>query len=290
MDRGNEPLGALLARLDGDSLRALVARCDPGPHIDGLESAWRAARSRMRTLAEREAGLADRAAVLPLPPTMEAAVARFLARHVHEPAFSRVPVAFGMVDVDSLVAVRPLLWQTALDRHADTARAAAGDDGALADMAFPLSSRPPALRSSCDGNTWQVVGEDEALALTHVQVAMAEDGTARLHLVAGRPPAALHVARVEGRLLLIDGAHRARALRTQGHRFVPAMVSACEDRAELASLCPWASRSELEELLDSPRPPMLRDHDRRSLVARLVARRRERRLSMRLSCELSWLP
>lgn len=280
----------LLARLRWEALQDLAAASRPVPEPDELQRRWRTARSRMHELASRERGCADNAAVLPLPPEMGEHVARVAATPALSAAFSRVPVAFGLVEIDALVAVRACLWQDTLAVYAQSVDEVLRDDRALAAFTLPLQRPAPAVRTRFDGQRWQVTADDEALAVLRATASLDETGCARLELIAGSPPPLMHAARIEGRLLLLDGAHRARSLRARGVSFAPCLISACDGIDDLQALCPWMPASELQELVDSPRPPMLRDHDRRSLVMRMPAARRSRTLTVDLSRWSDWLP
>jgi hypothetical protein len=99
-------------------------------------------------------------------------------------------------------------------------------------------------------------GDDGVLARTCLPLAKAR----------ALPPPLVHVARVGGRLLLLDGHHRVRALASMGVRYVPSIISACDHVDDVRGLLPGLEGRNLRQRLAGPRPPLLRDHLRRSLV------------------------
>jgi hypothetical protein len=248
-----------------------------------LNEAWRGARAGMRRLEEREAGCADQPALLSLPQSMAAHEQALMQCPAMNAAFARTPVSFALIEGDALMASRPSLWSDRLEHFKPQAQAAATDDGLLAQLCLPLAPALPTLHSHFDGETWTVNADDSALGWMNPGWHRDAHGRAVLQLVAGTPPSVVRAAYWNGRLLLIDGHHRVRMLRACGVNFVPCMVAACEDEADVLALAPHLRGQDLAPWFEAARPPMLRDHDRVSLVYRHQARRENRQVQVKIT-------
>jgi hypothetical protein len=78
-------------------------------------------------------------------------------------------------------------------------------------------------------------------------------------LVVGFTPNCLSVASIEGRLVLVNGSHRAYALREMGLTHAPAVVQCVSRRDELPILGASPLTAAPDDYLRAPRPPMLKD-------------------------------
>ena len=237
-----------------------------GAAMESLAEAWRGARRSMRRLAESEPWQANSAAILPLPATMQERVDAVTGCPRVAAAFRDVPVAFGLVDVDALMASRATLREDSLQHWVSRAKGSSADDPVLVNVCLPTDWEPRRYEHSLSGTTLRLLSDDPTLSV-RVAPASPPDGDAcGFEVVAAAPPPLLHAARLDGRLVLLDGHHRARALGMQGVRYVPCMISACEDIDDVCRLAPWLARDAVAEWFGSARPPMLRDFARRSLV------------------------
>jgi hypothetical protein len=100
----------------------------------------------------------------------------------------------------------------------------------------------------------------------------------------------LHAVLHAGRLLLVDGHHRARVLRARGQTFLPCVVSACTDLDDVLAAAPSLGDVDLSRLFEAPRPPLLRDFDRAGLVHTRQVRATRRLLRVRVTVEEDRLP
>ena len=266
---------------------------------DALSDVWRAAREAAMRLEEREAGCADDAAVLPIPAEMAAHIDAVVGLPAIDGAFSRVPVLFGLIELDSTMASRAVL----VDERLEAMKAAWGtlpDDPALAAACLPLESEPFASpRVSFDGRCLSILDEDERFQQIELSVetgsaALEFEGPGEVHaalrLLVGVPPPVMHAVRLNDRLLLVDGHHRARILRAAGATFLPCFVSVCADYDDVLMAAPALGDLDLDSLFEAPRPPMLRDFGRASLVHSYRARRPGRLLQWRIEASAHPLP
>lgn len=273
----------------------------PGLDPAALVRAWRDARTALQHLAERESGCADDAGMLPLPAAMAPQAERLLAGAALQRAHRDVPVALGLVEADALMTLRHVLAEPRL--AALRQQVGAGlDDPALAALCLPSAPASPAaavvaLRS---GDTeFSFLAEDDSLQLlpadllatdTLATIAAPGQALAGLALLVGQPHPVLHALKIGGRLLLVNGHHRAQVLRASGARFLPCLVSACDDLDDAALAAPGLDHAALAACVAAARPPMLRDFDRPALVYRHSAPAMRCLLRLRLELSRHWLP
>ncbi len=266
---------------------------------DALIDTWQAAQVALGRLPEREAGCADLAAVLPLPPAMKAqsdAVSQ--SPEVNE-AHRLVPVAFGLVEFDALMTTRRTLSEPKL---AAVRSAIAGypDDPELARVCLSLAA-PPARVSATrwDGRQLLIVTEAEDLRMLRCEAlpggllpGTVVPGVARssLQMVLGSALPVMHAVQFNGRVLLVKGHHRARVLRSMGVTFLPCLISACSGIDDVLAAAPTLDRKAVENCFSQSRPTMLRDFDRSAFTHSHEALPRQRLLQVRVEVTSQWLP
>jgi hypothetical protein len=266
---------------------------------DDLATAWRTARETMSRLEEREAGCADDPGILPMPPEMAAQVDAVVSTPAIDRAFGRVPVMFGLIELDATMTSRSVLIDERLEAMKG-AWPALPEDAALAAACLPHTAEPPpASRVSFDGRCLSIRDDHEVLQQLDIRFETGAEAQSpdapgsvhtALHLRVGTPPPLVHAVRFGGRLMLVDGHHRARVLRALGVTFLPCIVSVCSDVDDVLAAAPAVSDLDLDALFDSPRPPMLRDFGRSTLVHTYRARRPGRLLQWRIEPAVQWLP
>jgi len=266
---------------------------------DDLATAWRTARETLSRLEEREAGCADDAGILAIPPEMAAQVDAVIATPAIAQAFARVPVMFGLIELDATMTARTVLIDERLEAM-KTSWPAVPEDAALAAACLPQTAEPPpASRVSFDGRCLSIRDDHEVLQQLDIRIETGApvslpDAPGAVHtalrLLVGTSPPLVHAVRLGGRLLLVDGHHRARVLRALGVTFLPCIVSVCSDLDDVIAAAPSAGDLDLEALFESPRPPMLRDFGRGALVHTYSARRPGRLLQWRIEPSVQWLP
>jgi hypothetical protein len=78
--------------------------------------------------------------------------------------------------------------------------------------------------------------------------------------IVGFSPNLLHVLQVEGRILLMNGSHRAYALRGAGVLRAPCLVLEVTRREELEVVASEEIKNKPDDYLKAPRPPVLKDY------------------------------
>lgn len=268
--------------LPSTSMQAFLSRLErraPHENREALMETWWRARHAMYAIEAREAGAADAAAVLEIPHEMTAAVESRVATPMFRRASDRVPISFGMVDIDAVMCPRPVLREETLVSMR-SAFAHGPDDAELVAICLPMEPHASGTDEVFfDGKAVSVISESEDIAVVpDVQAGSATAGEypaaiATLRHVITRPARWLHAIRKNGRLLLVEGHHRARVLRGLGETYLPCLISACGDDEDVQAAAPWLAGTDLARFFESPRPPMLKDFDRAALLHRYSAQR-----------------
>lgn len=248
-----------------------------------LMNDWRAATEHMTKLASDEAGIADNAVVMELPEAMADAAKAVSEDAVFRAAYSAMPTSVGIIDLRQVVVHQKgiNLGQIArLRRHLDAAK----ETDLVGFCVGSDVARPPVRSHRVGPNAFRFTSPSNDLRPLEPVLLMPEQVTG--HTVGGRVERylalpigyginALSVVRVNGRLILSNGSHRAYTLMERGLTLVPAVIQIVGSLQELAVVCPPVSTAS-EPYLASPRPPMLRDYFNSALT-----RRFERSTSLR---------
>jgi hypothetical protein len=216
-------------------LRRYIDERHGGAPPEDLARRWREARETYRALSEHEAGCADDCAVLPVPDTMRGHVDELLGSPILNQTHEAVPVSFGLVDVEAMVS-----------------SAIGIDEDRLAAVLACLDQRPDdATIAAC--------------CLSGVPLERAASAT-DAGVTGTKTPRVMHAAFFRGRILLLHGHHRALALRSRGIGYLPCLISVCADLDDVIAACPTSVVRDWQRYFEMPRPPLLRDFDRRKLT------------------------
>jgi hypothetical protein len=230
---------------------------------------WRTANDHVRELELSEAGYADDPAIGDLPNGIRPVCARLAADPVFRRAYGVVPVAIRMVELDRLVVFQKLINLA----HVARVEQALADDCSLENIfraCLPFGAPPPPVQiSRVAPDTYLFVSPSndlrflEPALLRQEQVPLYRrvgEVAGIVGLVVGFTPNCFSVLHVENRLILINGSHRAYALRRLGHTHAPAVVQWVSRREELPVVGAPALNKDLDLYLSSPRPPVLKDY------------------------------
>ncbi|WP_418316851.1 hypothetical protein [Piscinibacter sakaiensis] len=257
------PLTGFVARV---TQRTAGGAADEAALIDQ----WRAAAARYRELEQTEAGAADGAVIEALPASLASRIGEITADVGAGHAFSRLPVGFGLVELDRLVVCQ----QHVSLAHAASFERALGEttsrDEAVFEICFPRSMQPPALRALqvAEG---KFVFQSELADLRAFHARLLDEEIARSVITSDGPARGgvtipvgfgvphLNVVRFGGRLVLNNGYHRAYALRRAGVTRIPCIVQAVAHPEELAFAGSSSLIEDFDALFNSARPPMLKD-------------------------------
>lgn len=269
---------------------------DPGLSIDALADAWRAAGPIWQALFKREAGAADQARTLPLPPETRAHIEALVACPGVRRTFEVVPVGFALAPIDALVSSQLTLTHSTLAALAPAGRALPSLQEQLA-LCLPLApdAGPQALRVVhqsaqeivlvADSHDVRLLGTQalEGAALGTVDV------RGHLQVVAGallgQSVNLVNVISHQGRLVLNNGHHRVEALRRLGARHVPCLVQVCPSREEVMEVASREVRENYGLYFETPRPPLLRDFAVPGLSCTLRTPRMRREIRVSISVD-----
>jgi hypothetical protein len=100
----------------------------------------------------------------------------------------------------------------------------------------------------------------------------------------------LNALRVENRLILNNGSHRAYTLRDMGFTHVPCIVQHVSTRDELDVIAASAIRNDPDVYLKHARPSMLKDYFNPKLRKILPVHRRVRQITVKFQIEDTYAP
>lgn len=261
---------------------------DP-PGEGTLTDEWRAAADIVRALEREEAGLADDPPTARIGPEYEPLLVEFLGNPLVRHGFNTVPTDVAFVELDRLV-----VWQKHIDltfvRRLEQKIGPAPSDAAIFRTCL-LGDRldPPVSWSRVHRNRFVFTSTSNDLRFL---------GTMRLepaHIRDYPPPGDLvgvvgiavgfgsnfvNAIRVENRLILNNGSHRAYALRNLGCTRVPCIIQHVSQREELDLVGSSEIRRDPDLYLKHPRPPMLRDYFNPDLHRVMPVHRRLRQITV----------
>jgi hypothetical protein len=181
-----------------------------------------------------------------------------------------MPVSIGIVELDKLVVYQKAVNLGQIARIKERLGDAPSEE-AIFGTCFPLDRAldPPfGYQEGADGWTFVSPSNDfrylgaRLLPPAAVSGFMGSPGepVAMMVLAVGYSVNALAAARIEGRLVLTNGSHRAYALRDLGITHVPCLIQDVSRREELELLGVQELIATPDAYLAAPRPPMLKDY------------------------------
>jgi hypothetical protein len=246
---------------------------------------WRVANDHYYELEKREAGIADKAECLELPPAMRPLAQELAARPHFRITCDCLPVSFGMVELDRLILYQPHVTLPFVE-ELRARLAPAPDAQALFRFCQPLERRDPPVRVRRLGDRrYQFVSEStdfrfHKAALLRPEQVIGHDSFgpvgAVVGLMVGFGSNFLSVIRSDNRLLLHNGYHRAYALRAAGFTHVPAVIQTVTRRDELALVASQPVVDEPAFYFAAKRPPLLKDFFDPKISKVLPVRRMEK--------------
>lgn len=246
--------------------RAVVGGADLAP--SALVDEWRKANDWYAELEDREAGIADRAECRDLDAGLAPLVEEVTADAGFRNAFDTLPTRFGMVELDKLV-----VHQTSVTGNfVESIRAKLGpspDPEALFRFCMPLGKPQARVSVQQVGSRRFLFRSESTDFRPHDPVLLSADDVPGhrsfgpianiVGLVVGFGANFLSVVRVDNRLLLHNGYHRACALRSLGITHAPAVIQTVTRGEELPLGAKDTVCSDPDFYFRSARPPLLKD-------------------------------
>ena len=249
-----------------------------------LAQEWRKANDHLRLLEASEAGWADSPPIGALPPGLHTYAELLRADPAFRQTHGFVPTEISIVELDRLVVFQKHINLTQVEIIKQELGANPGPE-VIARIALGLSRYSPPVRLiqthdvftfTCDSRDFRFL-EPILLAPEHAPTGFRGVPARCVALAVGFSPNCLSAIQAERRLILVNGSHRAYALRELGITHVPCVIQKTSrpEEIELIGQKEISQRSEL--YLKNPRPPLLKDYfDAR--LRRIVPVARARRL------------
>lgn len=289
---GRPPIGEYLAYVRSLSAEEFK---DFGPLMDE----WRHANDHIRELEATEKGWADNPAVNPLPESMSNLKEKATKDPIFRRSFSMVPSDISMVELDRLV-----VWQKHINlnyvRELTGQLGKSPTEEEIFLFSLPVIRRDPTARFMQTGqNTFTFVSPSDDLRFleaTLLRPGQVQEYSATgplsgvVGLMVGYGSNYLNAIRVDGRLILNNGSHRAHALRQLGITHVPCVVQNVTRREELEVVASGDFGQNPDRYLGSPRPPVLKDYFDPQLTKRLQVHRKLRQVTVSFGVQAMDVP
>ncbi len=253
----------------GDFLGFLKTRVQAGSaELSRLHAAWRAAASHWRELESTEGGFADRVEIRPLPEHLKSLAERELEDPSVRRALGDVSHYWAYVNIDQLVVHQRNLDLSYVRQLGDVFPAYPTDKD-LFELATGKFKRDPAqitVTQSENVTTFASLSSD----LRVLETTLLDPRCIQGYHPPGRAAYIVAVAvgygincasvlRIQGRLILQNGTHRASMLFENGIRQFPCLVREISTEEDLDMIGASDIRQNLSFYLHSRRPPRLRD-------------------------------
>lgn len=270
--------------------RNAVAAHDPA----ALAEDWKAARDHVRALEESEQYIADDPEIVPLGKEYEPLLVELL----HDPTirhnFNAVPTDVALVELDKLVVYQRHI-DASFAQQLETSIGHAPSREQVFRACLPYDHPcPPVTWSRTRQGGYVFVSPSNDMRFLGALPLRADNligcttrGTTVgvVGLAVGFGGNFLNAIHAGRRLILTNGSHRAYALRRLGFTHAPCIVQYAADRDDLELVASEEVRSDPEQYLTHPRPPLLRDYFDPKLSKRLSARRFNRQVTVRFEVD-----
>jgi hypothetical protein len=259
-----------------------------------LAEEWKVASGRFKELQTSETGWADEPPVGNLPRSLEPLVRQIAADPIFKRAFSAVPGAVGMVELDRLVASQKSVNLTHVERMKEQL-GPAPDLEAVFRVCLPFDHPTPPFRAGRVA-THSFIFSSDSNDLRFLESVLVSPDELSGHQFSGPLAGVFGVAVGYGsnflnaiscdrRLVLNNGFHRAYALRALGVTHVPCVVQRLTSRADLEFVGRAPIRRDADIFFDLPRPPVIKDFFDPTLCRRVTRPRKTRQVRVTFSVE-----
>lgn len=296
VDPTDEEICLMGATRLADFLDFVSKRAVGGHDMDrgDLAALWRDAAEVYESLQTSEHGAADQPGVKPLTPALQAHVDQLVKLPNFQSTFASVPVAFGMVELNKLVAYQQHITQSTLRHMTDSLRMPLADAD-LAALCLPLTPANVGFRvAQAEGKRFVFVADNHDARFLGAQVlsppavpGLVTDGhpQAVLALSVGLTTNVLNVVRYGGRMVLNNGYHRALALMQLGVTHAPCLIQVCAHWEDVGLAGAGEMYSNGPAYFSTARPPMLRDFANPALTRTFVTKRFKKEIRISFEVE-----
>lgn len=236
---------------------------------EGLKPAWLAADAVRQELQRHEPDWADYPPLRPIPPEFADLVARVKADPFFQRAFSVLPYALAVVELDRLVVRQKTVNRVQVGRLQERLGPSPDPETVFrACLPFEHPFIEPRWQVLPDG-TYDFCSPSNDLRFMEPVVLRPEQvqgyqpfgrvGSV-VALMVGYGSNYLNAIASDGRLVLHNGSHRAYALRELGLTHVPCVIQHARTRDDVLRVAMGGLRRYPEVYLEQPRPPVLKDY------------------------------
>jgi len=277
-------------------VRFVRSRAVDGHSIDetALTREWRNANGYVRELESIERDVADSPALSPLPDSLAACAKNALVDPVTQRCLGFLPHSWAMVELDRL-----LVWQKYVDPSVTARLGAALPRDPTPEQLFdvatgktlsaaPLHITAPNANSflfSAESSDLRVLGTAPLDAAQVTGFQPFGNAVAVVAVFVGYSVNFVWAVQFGKRLALINGTHRAYALRALGITHVPCLVSHATHREDLELMGAHSEREALASQFTRPRPAMLKDFFNERLCKQVPLQRSLQALRIEVKAE-----
>jgi hypothetical protein len=266
--------------------------------VDGaLAEEWRRANDHLRSLEASEAGWADSPRIDSLPAELQPYADRLRADPAFRQTHGYVPTEIAMVELDRLVVFQKHINLSQVEIIKGELGPAPTPEE-VARIALGLSRYSPPVRLIQSHDVFTFTCDSRDFRFLEPVLLAPEDFPGNFRgvparcvvLAVGFSPNCLGVIQAEQRLILVNGSHRAYALRELGITHVPCVIQKTSrpEEIELIGHKEITLRSEL--YLKNPRPPLLKDYFDERLRRIVPVARAKRLIRIQLRIDQSDVP
>jgi hypothetical protein len=242
-----------------------------GANIDraALAHGWRVANDHVTELEITEAGFADDVLVAAPPESLAPLAEAVLGNPAIQRSYALMPISIGIVELDRLVVHQKAIDLGQIERL-DPLIGNSPTEEDIFRICFPIdrSLDPPFVEQQRgNGCTFLSPSNDFRYldaTLVHPSAVSGIDvpgaPVAMIVVAVGYGINVFAAARIEGRLVLTNGSHRAYALRNAGITHVPCLIQEVTRRDELEIIGVQELLTRPDAYLTAPRPALLKDY------------------------------
>jgi hypothetical protein len=259
-----------------------------------LANVWRSANDRILQLERDESGWADSPTVDLLTKELNALRDKVLADPIVQRTFAVVPFEIGIVELDRMVVYQKHINLTYVNELKQLLGATPTDEEAFA-FCLPVDRRydPQVHVGRIGPNAWSFSSPSTDLRMLDFVLVdpsaisgleMTGAAVAVAGVAVGYGSNYLSALRVENRLILNNGSHRAYTLRSLGVTHAPCLIQNITRPEELELIATVDVQERSELFLKHPRPPVLRDYfdDDLRMVVHVPRKNRQIRIAVQV--------
>lgn len=255
---------------------------------------WREAREHLRELEVRETGLADQPVLPELPDWMKYLAEEEMRKLAVERFLRYIPYRWALVDLDRTVVFQKTI-NLGFVKELTTGLPEVPTEEDSLRLCLGQGRKPPAINvirlpentylfssTSADMRVLEVTPIDPAVVQAHATPGFPSSVLAvfvgfGLNLISG--------IAVRNRVILVNGSHRAYALRSRGVTHVPCLLGEVSHDDELDLVAPAEVKKNPDWYLKAARPPLFKDYFDPQLRKIVQVQRNNRLLQVHINCQ-----